>query len=76
MVLHTSEDSLLFPHGCPENTGFANIKTRDANSKIANIVKNYKAGQLTNAVTKEKNPGNIYVQRHKAQSTERQTSQR
>ena len=29
-ITHTSEDPLPFPHGCTDNTGFANIKIRDA----------------------------------------------
>jgi hypothetical protein len=51
VTTHPSEDSLLFPHGRPENTGFANIRIRDANSEIAKIVKNCKSCQLTNAMT-------------------------
>jgi hypothetical protein len=33
------------------------IRIRDANSKIAEIVKNYKACRLNNMVANEKNPG-------------------
>nr|XP_034374834.1 cadherin-related family member 3-like [Arvicanthis niloticus] len=51
---------LLFPNGCLENTGFANISIRDGNSQIAEIVKKCKVYQLTNVVTNEKNPGNRF----------------
>lgn len=56
---HSSEKPLLFPHRHPENTEFANITVKDANLKIAENVKNCK-GQLTNAVTDEKNADNRF----------------
>lgn len=55
---HTSKELLLFPHGCSENTEFANFRIRI--SKIAEIVKNCKACRITNVVTKEKNPSNRF----------------
>lgn len=39
---------------------YANIRIRDANSKIAKIVKNCKACQLTNAVANEKKPSSMF----------------
>ena len=51
-----SEDPQLFPHGRLYNIGFANIRIAGANSKIAEMVKNCKACQLTNIVDNEKNP--------------------
>ena len=57
--IHTSEDSLLLPFGHPENAG-SDIMIRDTNSKIAEIIKNCKTCQLTNAVTNERNLDNSF----------------
>lgn len=38
----------------------ANTKIKDANLKVAEIVKNCKACQLTNTVANQKNPGNRF----------------